>query len=54
MGWTKTVTIWCDGCGMGEQTSVPTVGEARDRVDDIGWIYRDGEDMCPDCQEEDD
>lgn len=52
MSWTKAVTIWCDGndCSAWERPGDSTVRSARSSLTD--WVYRDGEDLCPDCAEQ--
>lgn len=51
MTWSKDVTIWCDGdnCMEWARYSLSTVGATRKRARDDGWVYRGGEDRCPDC-----
>ena len=49
MTWSKTVTLWCDGedCYEWVKTSNATVRATRKNAGD--WVYRDGEDLCPNC-----
>lgn len=58
MSYTKSVTLWCDveedeDCLI-HSGSIPCSRVTQIRNDDQmawGWVYRDGKDICPSCDE---
>lgn len=46
----RFVTLTCDGCGeINDPGTVRTIREARAIAKSEGWLYRDGQDLCPIC-----
>lgn len=51
MAWSKAVTLWCDEDGCLQHTG--NIPESRVRAarryarEKEGWVYRDGDDLCP-------
>lgn len=53
MTYYKSVVLACDGEGcynMTDDHSFPTATRAREEAAKDGWVYRDGQDFCPDCK----
>lgn len=63
MGYFKVVTLYCDcdGCeGCGREPGQDCLEwyeydrssamEARENAKNVGWVYRNGEDYCPNCK----
>lgn len=52
MTWSKEVTLWCDDddCEAWTRHGASTVEETREIAKEHGWVYRDGEDLCPECK----
>ncbi len=50
-----TAIVTCDRCGTQsvEMDNVANEGEVFQRLDVDGWTTDTGEDLCPDCSDED-
>lgn len=48
MSVTKETTIWCDSCGVWEQ-STDNAPEIRKVLKKEGWERHKGKDYCPKC-----
>jgi hypothetical protein len=49
----KSLDVFCDRCSAwteGDTGRAATARRARADAKTRGWVYRKGEDICPDCQ----
>jgi len=54
------ITVFCDFCGIEHSgdyivteadNSETRFGFARAHLKTLGWVYKDGLDLCPECQD---
>lgn len=55
----KTHDVFCDRCpdwatGASQTDSQGGTSEARKAARGMGWVRREGEDLCPECRQRDD
>jgi len=49
MSRTKSITIWCNGCGNWIDTCSPRIKYALKEAKRQGRVVVDNEDICPNC-----